>query len=120
MRDDEGDVTRDMETASRTDDQPAAARRPAARKSPRDAARGSVSEPAGETVQASSPMRELRESPRPEDELPEAEIRERAYELYRMRGGADGFDQADWYAAEQEIRSRPLREPPDARTAPER
>ncbi|HSA56038.1 MAG TPA: DUF2934 domain-containing protein [Gemmatimonadaceae bacterium] len=57
----------------------------------------------------------------PTRHIPEIEIRERAYEIYRMRGGADGFDQADWFAAELEIRSRPARERPEARgLSPER
>ena len=30
-------------------------------------------------------------------------IAARAYELYLARGGSDGFDQQDWFAAEQEL-----------------
>lgn len=36
----------------------------------------------------------------------EAEIRRRAYELYEMRGRADGFDREDWTQAEAEVLSR--------------
>ena len=31
------------------------------------------------------------------------EIAKRAYERYRTRGGQDGSDQEDWYAAEREL-----------------
>jgi hypothetical protein len=34
-------------------------------------------------------------------------IEKRAYELYRARGGIDGFDEADWAQAEQEIDGLP-------------
>ena len=37
-------------------------------------------------------------------EIPEAEIRERAYEIYVKRGGADGLDENDWVQAEKELR----------------
>jgi len=37
-------------------------------------------------------------------EIPEAEIRERAYEIYVKRGGADGLDENDWFQAEKELR----------------
>ncbi len=33
-------------------------------------------------------------------------VRERAYELYQSRGGIHGDDQADWFQAEAEIRSK--------------
>jgi hypothetical protein len=38
-------------------------------------------------------------------EIPEAEIRERAYEIYVERGGVDGLDEDDWYQAENELRA---------------
>ena len=31
------------------------------------------------------------------------QIRERAYQLYKSRGGQDGQDQQDWLSAEQQI-----------------
>jgi len=37
-------------------------------------------------------------------EISEAEIRERAYEIYVKRGGADGLDENDWFQAEKELR----------------
>jgi hypothetical protein len=37
-------------------------------------------------------------------EIPEAEIRERAYEIYVKRGGIDGLDENDWFQAEKELR----------------
>jgi Protein of unknown function (DUF2934) len=37
-------------------------------------------------------------------EIPEAEIRERAYEIYVKRGGADGLDENDWFQAKKELR----------------
>ena len=37
-------------------------------------------------------------------EIPEAEIRERAYEIYVKRGGTDGLDENDWFQAEKELR----------------
>jgi HSP20 family protein len=33
-------------------------------------------------------------------------IAQRAYEIYRSRGGAHGFDQDDWFSAEREILPR--------------
>jgi hypothetical protein len=36
----------------------------------------------------------------------EAQIRQRAYELYVERGRLDGFENEDWLRAEQEIRGR--------------
>ena len=33
-------------------------------------------------------------------------IRVRAYELYETRGRQDGNDEADWFAAEAELRTR--------------
>jgi hypothetical protein len=36
----------------------------------------------------------------------EDEIRRRAYELYEQRGGADGNETEDWFAAEREVRQR--------------
>jgi hypothetical protein len=33
-------------------------------------------------------------------------IRERAFELYKSRGGEDGADEQDWLRAEQEILGR--------------
>jgi hypothetical protein len=46
----------------------------------------------------------------------------RAYERYESRGREDGRDQEDWFAAEEDIRSRPEEEqarqlPDDAETA---
>ena len=32
------------------------------------------------------------------------QIREKAFELYQMRGGAHGDDQADWFEAERIVR----------------
>jgi hypothetical protein len=37
-------------------------------------------------------------------EISEAEIRERAYEIYVKRGGADGLDENDWFQGEKELR----------------
>jgi hypothetical protein len=34
------------------------------------------------------------------------EIRRRAYELYRQRGGQHGSHEADWHRAEAEIRAK--------------
>ncbi len=34
----------------------------------------------------------------------EEQIRQRAYELYQERGGADGNDVEDWLTAERELR----------------
>jgi len=34
------------------------------------------------------------------------EIRQRAYELYRERGGQHGSHEADWHRAESEVRSK--------------
>jgi hypothetical protein len=36
----------------------------------------------------------------------EAQIRQRAYELYQERGGAPGYETEDWTRAEAEIRGR--------------
>lgn len=38
--------------------------------------------------------------------LNEERIRARAYELYERRGRQDGSHEADWFAAEAELRSR--------------
>jgi hypothetical protein len=32
------------------------------------------------------------------------EVARRAYEIFRLRGGADGHDVEDWLAAERELR----------------
>jgi len=34
------------------------------------------------------------------------EVRRRAYELYESRGRQDGYHEADWFTAEQEVRGR--------------
>ena len=51
-------------------------------------------------------------------EISEAEIRERAFEIYLERGGIDGLDEKDWFQAEKELRdglkSRPRK--PDAKS----
>ena len=36
----------------------------------------------------------------------QAEIRQRAYELYKERGFADGYHEQDWLTAEREVRAR--------------
>ena len=36
----------------------------------------------------------------------QAEIRQRAYELYQERGYVSGFEQEDWITAEREVLSR--------------
>lgn len=36
--------------------------------------------------------------------ITESDIHHRAYELYQVRGAADGQDWADWFQAEQELR----------------
>lgn len=36
----------------------------------------------------------------------EEQIARRAYELYRERGGQDGYDLEDWLRAERELRQR--------------
>lgn len=40
----------------------------------------------------------------------EEEIRRRAYELYLQRGGKAGDENQDWLVAEQEVRSRQMRQ----------
>ena len=37
-------------------------------------------------------------------EISEAQIRERAFEIYLERGGVDGLDESDWFQAEKELR----------------
>ena len=37
-------------------------------------------------------------------EIPEADIRQRAYEIYLERGGVDGLEENDWFQAEKELR----------------
>ena len=39
-------------------------------------------------------------------EISEAQIRERAFEIYLERGGVDGLDESDWFQAEKELRDR--------------
>jgi DUF2934 family protein len=36
----------------------------------------------------------------------QSEIRQRAYELYKERGFADGYHEQDWLTAEREVRAR--------------
>ncbi len=36
----------------------------------------------------------------------DAQIRQRAYELYQERGGAPGYETEDWTRAEREVRNR--------------
>jgi hypothetical protein len=38
--------------------------------------------------------------------LSHTEIAARAYEIYLQRGASDGFDQDDWFRAEQELQAR--------------
>ena len=115
MRDDEADFAPEAEAAGRTDEEAAATRRPSVRRTSRESGRSTPPAPAPEsgtepTREASGANAELGELQQPRDDVTEAEIRERAYELYRLRGGLDGFDQADWFAAEQEVRARPRRD----------
>lgn len=37
--------------------------------------------------------------------LPEEAIRERAHELYELRGRQEGMEQEDWFQAESELRA---------------
>jgi Protein of unknown function (DUF2934) len=37
-------------------------------------------------------------------EIPEADIRLRAYEIYVERGGVEGLSENDWFQAEKELR----------------
>lgn len=63
----------------------------------------------GTLTMAASPKRKptTRRKPSPKTAKPspsEAEIRQRAYELYERRGGAPGHEQEDWARAERELR----------------
>ena len=125
MRDDEGEFTREAEAAGRIEEEAPAAKRASVRKTAREPLRGASSEAARETGMPAAQEPTSRTTPAdladlevPRDDASESEIRERAYELYRMRGGLDGFDQADWYAAEQEVRAR--RERPGGGSGSER
>ena len=42
----------------------------------------------------------------PPREVPDEEIRQRAYEIYLSRGAASGFELDDWLQAERELRSK--------------
>ncbi len=53
------------------------------------------SKPTASATSTSAPSQDLQES-----------IRERAYELYRQRGGQDGMDKEDWARAEKEVLER--------------
>lgn len=41
------------------------------------------------------------------------EIRQRAYEICRERGGEHGADESDWHRAERELRERDRRKDPE-------
>ena len=57
--------------------------------------------PSPKTVRKAAPSQV---SPTPIDL--EAQIRQRAYELYQERGCAPGYETEDWTRAEQEVRGR--------------
>jgi hypothetical protein len=60
--------------------------------------------PAKKTAKATSPSTL---SPTPIDF--EAQVRQRAYEIYQERGCIAGFENEDWLRAEQEVRARSSR-----------
>lgn len=52
-------------------------------------------------------------SPSPSNPTPidfDAQVRQRAYEIYQERGGIAGFENEDWLRAEQEVRARVSRQ----------
>ncbi len=55
-------------------------------------------------MQKAVPQETARETPR--REVTDAEIRQRAYEIYLARGAAPGFELDDWLQAERELHSR--------------
>ncbi len=64
--------------------------------------------PAKKIVKAASPNSSPSINPTPIDL--EAQIRQRAYELYEERGCIDGYENEDWLQAEHEVRSRLTRQ----------
>ena len=53
--------------------------------------------------------KDVRKNTKPSNLVPvnlEEEIRRRAYDLYRERGGHHGSHEADWHRAESEVRSK--------------
>ncbi len=64
---------------------------------------GTAAAPA-KKIKATSPNSSASINPTPIDL--EAQIRQRAYELYQERGYVDGFENEDWLQAEMEVRSR--------------
>ncbi len=62
--------------------------------------------PDGQTKADASEMSDVFDTQTTADntEISEAEIRERAYEIYVERGGVDGLDEKDWFQAEKELR----------------
>jgi len=61
------------------------------------------------TMPEATSVSPVRRSASPNSPTPidlEAQIRQRAYELYQERGGASGHENEDWVRAEQEVLAR--------------
>lgn len=57
-------------------------------------------------VASSQPSTPAARTPQPSAVQLHDEIRRRAYELFRQRGGQHGSHEADWHSAESEVRSK--------------
>ncbi len=66
---------------------------------------GSTDEPARDAAETFAARREAADE-RPVDAPSDEEIRDRAYEIYLVRGGVHGMDFDDWVRAEQELRRK--------------
>jgi hypothetical protein len=51
--------------------------------------------------------------------VPHDEIAKRAYQFYKQRGAADGYDLEDWLQAEQELARERYQSPRPRATKPE-
>lgn len=85
-----------------------------AKKSPAKGKEAAAKKPVAEEIASTAPVTSphlaaesvrLRTAPPPPAELYE-EIRRRAYEFFRERGGQHGSHEADWHRAESEVRSK--------------
>jgi hypothetical protein len=81
--------------AKKSPDKNAVAKKPVAEQVPAAGAAASTWPPTAQAPKAQPSHTEMYE-----------EVRRRAYELYRQRGGQHGSHEADWHRAEAEVRAK--------------
>jgi type IV secretory pathway TrbL component len=99
-----------MANEKNSSDKPAAKKR-AVKKTPAKKAAAKKNPVAGKTAVSAPSAAPLSPMAKPQKAMLSAaelydEIRRRAYELYRERGGEHGSHEADWHRAESEVRAK--------------